>query len=249
MWNYSAEFGYFWMPGDFGFWSPALVSWYSGPGWLGWAPLGLNSRAGLSRPVTTVASSAFQAGQLITPQTVNHVEFKEATLAEHPPLQPGTGAALSGSPLSSGFATLAGTHIAGAHTPAPSSVLMGVEGDKESALLRGRPLREALRYRLGTTLGGRYTVGGTVGEFQGDAFQSPGSREMMSGMPGSAGSRGAGVSVLPHGHSAQAARAEGGEMMQGGNGAGIPSANSPASTATTSTAHSASSGSSTGGHH
>ena len=199
--------------------------------------------------MTTVSGSAFQAGQLITPETVSHVEFKEATLAEHPPSQPAGGAALSGIPLSGGFATLTGAHPAGAHTPAPSSILMGVEGDKESALLRGRPLREPLRYRLGTTLGGRYVVGGTVGEFQGDAFQRSGSRELMSGMPGSATSRGAGVSVLPHGHSAQAARAEGGEMMQGGNGIGVPSATSPAPNATTSTAHSASSGSSTGGHH
>ena len=247
MWNYSAEFGYFWMPGDFGFWSPALVSWYTGPGWLGWAPLGLNPRAGLLRPVTTVTNSAFQSGQLITPETVSHVEFKEATLAEHPPSQPAAGAALSGIPLSGGFATLSGAHPAGTHKPAPPSILMGVEGDKESALLRGRPLREPLRYRLGATLGGRYTVGGTVGEFQGNAFQSSGSREMMSGMPGSATSRGAGVSVLPHGHSAQAARAEGGEMMQGGNG--VPSASTPAPNATTSSAHSASWGSSTGGHH
>jgi hypothetical protein len=249
LWNYSAEFGYFWMPGDFGFWSPALVSWYTGPGWFGWSPLGLNPRAGLLRPVTTVSGSAFEAGQLITPETVSHVEFKEATLAEHPPSAPAAGTALSGIPLSGGFATLTGAHAAGAHSPAPSSILMGVEGDTENALLRGRPLREPLRYRLGTTLGGRYVVGGTVGEFQGDAFQRSGSREMMSGMPGSATSRRAGVSVLPHGHSAEAARAEGGEMMQGGHGIGVPSANSPAPNATTSTAHSASSGSSTGGHH
>jgi hypothetical protein len=92
-------------------------------------------------------------------------------------------------------------------------------------------------------------VGGTVGEFQGDAFQKSGSREMKSGMPGSATSRGAGVSLLPHGHSAQAARAEGGETMQGGKGIGVPSASSPVPNATTSPAHSASSGSSTGGHH
>jgi hypothetical protein len=249
MWNYSAEFGYFWMPGDFGLWSPALVSWYTGPGWFGWSPLGLNPHAGLVRPVTTVSGSAFQAGQLITPATVSHAEFKDGTLTERPPVQPGDGAASSGIPLSSGFATLTGAHAAGTRTPAPSSVLMGVEGGKESALLRGRPLREPLRYRLGTTLGGRYTVGGTVGEFQGDAFQRSGSKEMMSGMPGSAASRGAGVSVLPHGNSAQAVRAEGGEMMQGGNVTAIPSASSPAPNAATSSAHAASPSAGGTGHH
>jgi hypothetical protein len=249
IWNYSAEFGWFWMPGDFGFWSPALVSWYTGPGWIGWAPLGLNPRAGLLRPVTTVSGSAFQAGQIITPATVSHVEFKEATLTEHPPLQPGAGGALSGIPLAAGFATLTSVHPAGAHAPAPSSILMGVEGGKESALLGGRPLREPLRYRLGTTLGGRYTVGGSVGEFQGDAFQKSGGREMMNGIPASAASRGAGLSVLPHGHSAQSAHAEGGEMMQGGNGAGIPRATTPAANTTTSTSRSASSNAGGAEHH
>ena len=40
-WNFSPGFGYFWMPGSFdAALSPALVSWYSGPGWIGWAPLG-----------------------------------------------------------------------------------------------------------------------------------------------------------------------------------------------------------------
>jgi hypothetical protein len=159
MWNYSAEFGWFWMPGDFGFWSPALVSWYTGPGLIGWAPLGLNPSMRLSRPVTTVSGPAFQAGQIITPETVNHVEFKDGSLTEHLPFEPGAVAARIGSPLAAGFATLSSARPTDAHTPAPSSILMGVEQDKESALLRGRPLREPLRFRLGTTLGGRYAVG------------------------------------------------------------------------------------------
>ena len=33
-WGFSSGFGWFWTPGNFGEWSPALVSWYSGPGWL-----------------------------------------------------------------------------------------------------------------------------------------------------------------------------------------------------------------------
>ena len=246
MWNYAAEFGWFWMPGDFGFFSPALVSWYTGPGWIGWAPLGLNPRAGLSRPVTTVSGSAFQAGQLITPASVSHAEFKDGTLAEHPPVQPD--APLSERRLAAGFATATGAHPAGAHSSAPSSILMGVEGQKENALLRGRPLREPLRYRLGTTLGGRYAAGGAVGEFQGDAFQKSGSREMTSGMSGSAASRGAGASVLPHGRSAQAAPGEGG-MMRGGEGAGIPSGSSRSASTTTNSSHSASPSAGGAGHH
>ncbi len=30
--------GWCWIPGDFTAWSPALVTWYRGPGWVGWAP-------------------------------------------------------------------------------------------------------------------------------------------------------------------------------------------------------------------
>jgi len=248
LWNYSAEFGWFWMPGDFGFWSPALVTWYTGPGWIGWSPLGLNPQAGLLRPVTTVSSSAFQAGQLITPETTSHVDFKEGTLTEHPPFQPGAGAALSGIPLAAGFAAVTSAHLTGAHTPAPSSILMGVEGGKEGALLDGHPLREPLRYRSGTTLGGRYTVGGAVGEFQGDAFQRSGSREKMSGVPDSTASRGTGPSILPHGRSAQSARAEAGEMTQGGNGAVMPSGPSSTPSPAASSSHSAAAGTGSGHH-
>jgi hypothetical protein len=42
-WYQSASFGWCWLPGPafaFNFWSPALVSFYSGPGWISWCPLG-----------------------------------------------------------------------------------------------------------------------------------------------------------------------------------------------------------------
>lgn len=39
-WNFDPLMGWFWMPGSFGAWSPALVDWYSGPGWIGWTPIG-----------------------------------------------------------------------------------------------------------------------------------------------------------------------------------------------------------------
>jgi Family of unknown function (DUF6600)/FecR protein len=32
--------GWCWIPGGFATWSPALVTWYRGPGWVGWAPRG-----------------------------------------------------------------------------------------------------------------------------------------------------------------------------------------------------------------
>jgi hypothetical protein len=42
-WYQSASFGWCWLPGpafSFNFWSPGLVSFYSGPGWVSWCPLG-----------------------------------------------------------------------------------------------------------------------------------------------------------------------------------------------------------------
>ena len=104
-WNFSPDFGWFWMPGNFGFWSPALVSWYMGPGWVGWAPLGLNSQRGLTRPVTTLSGTVIQTGLIITPQSVGHAGFGEGTLTERLPFQPETGAPVIGTALATGAAT------------------------------------------------------------------------------------------------------------------------------------------------
>ena len=42
-WYRSSIYGWCWLPGPsfaFNFWSPALVTFYSGPGWISWCPLG-----------------------------------------------------------------------------------------------------------------------------------------------------------------------------------------------------------------
>jgi hypothetical protein len=42
-WYRSAAYGWCWLPGPafaFNFWSPGLVAFYSGPGWISWCPLG-----------------------------------------------------------------------------------------------------------------------------------------------------------------------------------------------------------------
>jgi hypothetical protein len=44
-WEFIPGFGWVWFPGIFGFWSPGLVNWYGGSGWIGWTP-----RHGLPRP-------------------------------------------------------------------------------------------------------------------------------------------------------------------------------------------------------
>ena len=245
-WNFSPDFGWFWMPGNFGFWSPALVSWYTGPGWVGWAPLGLISQRGLT-PVTTVSGTAIRTGEIITPQSVGHAGFDQGTLTERLPFQPGAGATLTGTPLAAGAEASFTAHAGGAHTLAPSSILMGGGGDKESALL-GRRSHEPMRVRLGTTLGGRYAVGGTVGEFRGDAFKGMGG---MNGPRTSASSHGnsqSKLSVLPHGQSAQSSPAGSGEMTNAGRGGGGFSSTASHSVSAPSSSQGTSS-SASGGHH
>jgi len=42
-WHHSAGHGWCWIPGpsfSFNFWSPGLVAFYNGPGWISWCPLG-----------------------------------------------------------------------------------------------------------------------------------------------------------------------------------------------------------------
>ena len=250
LWNFSPDFGWFWMPGDFGFWSPALVSWYMGPGWVGWAPMGLYPRPGLGRPVTTISGKAIQIGQIVTPQSVGHARISEGTLAEHLPYQTGAGAMLAGTALAAGAPTSFAAHAGGTHSLAPSSILMGGEGGKESELLAGRRSREPMRVRLGTTLGGRYAVGGTVGEFRGDAFKGTGRSGGSGGSRTSPYSRGnsqPSLTILPHGQSAESSNAGAGGMRQAGGGSGVPTASSP-SVSAPSASHSSSS-SASGGHH
>ena len=54
-WNFDASMGWFWMPGAFGAWSPALVNWYSGPGWIGWTPVGMAGLGGAAPCTLAVA--------------------------------------------------------------------------------------------------------------------------------------------------------------------------------------------------
>ena len=249
LWNFSPEFGWFWMPGDFGFWSPALVSWYMGPGWVGWAPLGLHPHQGVTRPVTTFSGRAIQIGRMVTPQSVGHAQFSDGTLTQHLPFEPAASVTPTGTSLAARTASSFTARTGGVHSLAPSSILMGGESGKESALLTGRR-HEPLRVRMGTTLGGRYALGGTVGEFRGDAFKGMGRSGGMNASQGSAYPRGysqSRLSVLPHGQSAGSSGPAGGGMMRTGGGGGFPSASSPSMRAPSASHGASSSGS--GGHH
>ena len=60
-WNFNPGMGWFWMPGAASAaWSPALVNWYSGPGWIGWAPVGASGVGGRA-PCTLAVTGCLTA--------------------------------------------------------------------------------------------------------------------------------------------------------------------------------------------
>jgi Family of unknown function (DUF6600)/FecR protein len=80
-WISPAGTGWCWLPGNFSTWSPALVTWYQGPGWVSWAPR--NYGGGFNTPVNcpagqncsvTVSSNTFQGGRGISPHDVLRVK-------------------------------------------------------------------------------------------------------------------------------------------------------------------------------
>src|ERR1039458_4930920 len=155
-WNYSSGFGWFWMPGDFSAaFSPALVSWYSGPGWIGWAPQGAMGVGGRNtRILTTVPGGVIRNGLMVEPGNVSHVPVTAGTEISRLPFEPAAGAMLSGPPLSAAAVAAPASRTGVTHNLAPNSVLMGGNAATEQSLHGAK--QEPLRARLGTTLGGQY---------------------------------------------------------------------------------------------
>jgi hypothetical protein len=220
MWNYSGQAGWFWMPGNMTNYSPALVSWYSGPGWIGWAPLGAVGH----NIVTTAPGGTIQNGSTISPLNIGHAPLSAGTRIKTLPFQPSAGALLSGTPLAGSPETLFTASGRTTLGTAPTSILMGVDGGREQSL-KGSS-HQPLRVQMGTTLGGRYAVGGTLGEFRGDAFHGGIGAEGPAG-PG-------GPTLLPHGqHAAYNSAGGSAPMIQTGpTGIGSPGNSSPAGAAT-----------------
>ena len=148
-WDFDASFGWYWMDPMFGcgLWGASLVNWYSGPGWIGWAPKGGTGLPGtggpghprpvppgrghpgpgprpfLPRGLVTVPTSVVQNRQLITPQTVNHILPTSGSLIEHPPFElgPRPTSAASSPTLGAGSTSKSNTAAATA-PPAPAPI-------------------------------------------------------------------------------------------------------------------------------
>ena len=125
---------------------------------------------------------------------------------------------------------------------APDSILMGGDAAKEQALQGGHSPNQPLRARLGTTLGGHYSVGGVVGEFRGDAFSTAHGPNGMNGPQGPDFSRGnttAGPTLLPHGQQHSNSPQVGGSAVMPAMGGGVGNSGSVMSTAGPGGGHSA----------
>jgi hypothetical protein len=188
-WNFDAGMGWFWMPGSFDYWNPAMVNWYSGPGWIGWSPVGPGGFGG-SAPCTLAAAGCLTAvpptvlshGEPIRPGSplLFHPDSSEAISAiARPDFGPNH---LAGSPRQSSprFSNLPsgqnGNQLASHGTNVPKSNLSasGFTRGPESAptsIVMGRHVGvEALaghRSSFGNSFGGsepiRVQLGGTMG--------------------------------------------------------------------------------------
>jgi len=153
-WNFAPDMGWFWMPGSFAAWSPALVNWYSGPGWLGWSPVGAMGIGGAAPCtlavvgcLTAVAPSALRNREPLRPGSpiLVHPDSSAAITAiarpdvvpnfpaaasRGPFSRPGTSLGSMGKQIAARTASVAGPSAMGftrSREAAPSSILMGKE--------------------------------------------------------------------------------------------------------------------------
>ncbi len=112
-WNFVPGIGWVWFPGSFGVWCPALVTWYRGPGWVGWMPRSGLPRTGITNPCsqgqpcgTAISTRTLQTGRPVRPETILAVNLASGRKVEQPDILPDREARLPGRvvPPPAGFA-------------------------------------------------------------------------------------------------------------------------------------------------
>lgn len=123
-WIYDPAIGWCWIPTGFGMWQPAVVNWYRGPGWVGWAPRspmlgGTQSHCPSAQGcVTTVNDDAFRNGRPIRPDGVRWTNHFDGQPIARPELAPGRQAMLPGDPYN-GIGTSRGRVVGSTERPLP----------------------------------------------------------------------------------------------------------------------------------
>jgi len=102
-WSLIPGIGWVWFPGVLGPWSPGLVTWYMGPGWIGWMPRPYPANGGKTNPCaagrpcgTAISSSSFQNGRVVRPGTILPVDLGSGRKIERPDISPEREAMLPG---------------------------------------------------------------------------------------------------------------------------------------------------------
>lgn len=130
-WIFQPGIGWCWIPGALGFWSPALVTWYQGPGWIGWTPRppqnGTHNRPSANNPcpqgqacLTAVSTQAFQDGEPVLRHRMTGVHVGSGVEIARPEIQPSRLGMMAGSPYPARGVTRFGEQ-AGAASAAASS--------------------------------------------------------------------------------------------------------------------------------
>ncbi len=113
-WKFLPGKGWVWFPGNFGVWSPALVTWYSGPNWIGWTvrtqrrdeanACGGNCGGGV------VSSTTFRQGGFLTANLMLNVSPATGERVKEP-----------------GVAPLASAWLPGKMVPSPAALSSGIQ--------------------------------------------------------------------------------------------------------------------------
>jgi len=200
--HFDPAMGWFWMADSFGEWSPALVNWYAGDGWIGWTPVGA-AGAGGAAPctlatagcVTEVSPVVLRTGQPVRvagPYTLTASSLGAITPISRPNVAPDRAAMFSGQAAPAGANlpnadSSAAVFTRGAEA-APSSVVMGRQISADAFLghrtfLGGRfgSAGEPIHVRLGGAMGGKTPIAAGAVATRGSEQSGTGSRRMAGG--------------------------------------------------------------------
>ncbi len=134
-WNYDPGFGYFWIPGDLSMWYPALVDWYSGPGYIAWAPMGTGGAPACrtANCIIAVRPGTLQNGLQVNSNTRVHIAAGQLARISAPAIAPGATAMLSGTPVQENLRTV---EMRGGAQPLAASRTRTVATGAPSTLVR-----------------------------------------------------------------------------------------------------------------
>jgi len=104
-WDFIADVGWMWFPGNFAVWLPAPVTWYSGPGWIGWrprphpihgSPLPRPCASGRACGGAVVSTQSFRNGGVVNSTTALGYDPTSGAEIKQPKVQPTAATMLPG---------------------------------------------------------------------------------------------------------------------------------------------------------